>query len=90
MSDFLRRAVVAFAADPSRMAAALVAYRAQTGMDEVALAAWLGMDVDRLHTLALCPRPAHASPPRAADVAALAAFVGCERDRLTELLTALP
>jgi hypothetical protein len=90
MSDFLRRAVVAYEADPSRMAAALAAHRAQTGLDGVALAAWLGMDVDRLHLLALCPRPAHASPPRAADVAALAAFVGCDRDRLTELLTTVP
>jgi hypothetical protein len=90
MSDLIRRVAVAFEADPSRMAAALAAYRAQTGMDEAALAAWLGMDRDHLHGLALCPRPAHASPPRAADVAALAAFIGCDRDRLGELLTALP
>ena len=89
MSELLRRAAVAYEADPSRMAAALAAFRTQTGVDDVALAAWLGMDVDRLHGLALCPRPAHASPPRASDVAALAAFVGCNRDRLSELLTAL-
>lgn len=90
MSDLLRRTAVAYEADPSRMAAALAAFRTQTGMDGFALAAWLGMGVDRLHGIALRPRPAHASPPRAADVAALAAFVGCDRGRLGELLTALP
>jgi hypothetical protein len=89
VSEILRRAAVAFEGDPGRMAAALAAYRTQTGMDEAALAAWLGVDLDRLHGLALCARPARASSPRPEEIVPLAAFVGCDPDRLAALLRAV-
>ena len=93
MNDTLRETILArgarhFAADRRVVAAALTAYGAHTGLDEAALAAWLGLSVERLHGLALCTAPNLTSPHAADEVAVLARYVGCDADRLRNLLDA--
>jgi hypothetical protein len=84
----LVRAARALASDVALIGVALARYRALTGWDEAALAAWLGVDGTMLDGLALCARPDRASPSFHADVAAIAQATGCSRDRLLALLIA--
>ena len=86
MDSIIIRAARALADDPQVIASALTAYARRAGLAEPALPAWLGITPERLPHLALCRRPDPASPTFAADVTALAAYVGCAPERLRTLL----
>jgi hypothetical protein len=80
-SPLLARAARAAERESDRMAAALAGYRRRHLLSEAGLAARLGCSLLQLHGLALCRRPAVA-----AEVAALAAYIGCDAERLAALL----
>ncbi|MFN8559122.1 MAG: hypothetical protein U0531_17880 [Dehalococcoidia bacterium] len=86
MRDLPRRAARSLEGDPRLIASALAAYRRAAGMEEETLAAWLGTTPARLPKLALCPRPT--GPPGAveAETRRIAAYAGCDPDRLARLL----
>ena len=84
--NILARSARALMADPRIVAPALADHQARTGLKEEALAAWLGLTPERLHGLALCTRPDPASPNHAGDVDALARYIGCDTERLRQLL----
>ena len=87
MHPIVRRAAAALEGEPSVLASALAAYRHRHGLDETALAAWLGLAPERLPALALCHRPDPTAPQFAVVVAGIAQYVGCDTARLTALLT---
>ena len=68
------------------MAHALAAYRARYALSERSLAAALGCDLTALQGLALCRRPRPDAPDFAAQVSALAGYVGCNVVHLYALL----
>jgi hypothetical protein len=72
------------AADPAFLAWALARFRAAEGLDQAALAAWLGVAPDRLPRLALCLRPR--AEAFGADCDDLAARFGADPARLADLL----
>ena len=82
-----RHAAKRAAADPFFVASALAVYQRRHRVRAARLAAWLGCPNGDLSKLALAARPDPASPRFAAEVACIAAAVGCDRDRLAELLT---
>ena len=88
MHAIVRRAAAALEGEPSVLASALAAYRHRHGLDEAALAAWLGLAPERLPALALCHRPDPAAPHCPEMVAGIAQYVGCDVARLTALLRA--
>ena len=57
----VRRAATALEEEPSVLAAALAAYRHRHGLDEAALAAWLGLPPERLSPW---PSVTALTPPR--------------------------
>ena len=83
----LARGARHLAHDPRVIAAALTAHKARTGLDDTALAAWLGISTERLHGLALCLRPDPCDPFYAAELDALARYIGCDANRLHAVLT---
>ncbi len=89
VSDLLHRAAQALAGDPTLMAAALCAYRQQRGIDDAALAACLKLPPERLSGLALCRQPDPLQPAFAGEVAALATYIGCDPQRLYQVLQAV-
>jgi hypothetical protein len=81
------RATEAFQSDPDLVASHLAAARHASGLDEPALAAWLGLpSVEALHGLALCRRPDPSSPAFVGDLQALARYTSCDAARLRQLL----
>ena len=86
MSTLIVRAARTLADDPQVMASALSAYGRRARLDELTIATWLGVVPEHLSHLALCRRPDPASPTFAAEVSALAAYVGCVPERLRTLL----
>ena len=73
------------------MAPTLATYRRRHGLDAAGLAAELGCSVTALHALALCQRPAAATPMTfASEVGHLAAYIGCHADRLMVVLREVP
>lgn len=86
LSELLRRAAQAFEHEQGFIASALAAYRRKTGMDTDALARFLSCSPVRLNALALCRRPDPSAPDFHQVVSALAAFIGCDVDRLAVLL----
>lgn len=86
MSELLRRAAQAFEHEHGHIASALAAYRRKSGLDEGALARFLSCSPERLHALALCRRPDPTAPDFHKAVSAIAAFIGCDADRLEALL----
>lgn len=81
-SPLLARAARAAEGQPDQMAGALASYRRRHLLSEAGLAARLGCSLLELHGLALCRRP----PAASSDVAALAAYIGCDAERLAALL----
>ena len=75
---------------PCLVAPMLAAYRRRHGLDDAQLAAYLGCSVPALHGLALCHQPARAAPSSTAEVRRLAAYVGCNADRLAAVLRQAP
>ena len=71
---------------PFFLAAALAAYRADTGLDNAALAAELGCAESALPRLALCRQPRGENPMFREDVNRIAAFAGVNATRLAGLL----
>jgi hypothetical protein len=86
VSELLRRAAQAFEKDNGYIASALAAYRHKAGMNEDALARFLACSPVRLNALALCRRPDPAASDFREAVSAIAAFIGCDADRLEALL----
>jgi len=84
----LSRAARELAQNPQVIAAALARHQAQQGLDDAALAAWLGVSVARLHGLALCRRRARHDPLSPAEVAAIARYIGWDPPRLHTILAA--
>ena len=82
-----RHAAKRAAAEPFFVASALAAFQRRHRMSAARLATWLGCPDADLSKLALAPRPDPASPRFAAEVSCIAAAIGCDRDRLAELLT---
>lgn len=71
----------------SRMADLLVAYQRRYGLDDLGLAAWLGIDVDVLFTLALSPLPDPRSPDFSHAMRRVATASNCDLIRLVLLVT---
>src|SRR3712207_2038561 len=86
-SEVVRRAALALEGNPYVLASTLAMYRRQHGLDETALAAWLGLSPEQLLALALCRRPDPADPRFPARLASLAEHVGCGVGTLAALLT---
>ena len=71
---------------PFFMADALASFRALEGLDDAALAAWLGCPLEALPHIALCRRPDPASPRFRAEVEQIAAHTGAGALALVRLL----
>ena len=84
----LARAARSAAGQPPLVGHALALYQARHGLDEAALAAHLGCAVQRLHGLALCRLPRPGGESFRAEVERLAAFIGCDADRLAAVIMA--
>lgn len=87
VTDLAARAARRSHTNPWVIAWALARYRRRHGLDEAALAAWLGLPEVQLVQLALCGRPELRSPRFAAQVARIASATGCNAERLAALLT---
>lgn len=84
--QLLVRAAERAAANPFFMASALTVYQVEHGLDDAALAAWLGCGVEQLPRLRLCRHP-DADPGRfRAGVEQIAAYAGVSPFRLAALL----
>src|SRR5579884_606427 len=71
---------------PGFIGYALAAYRRHYGLDDAALAAWLGISPRQLAYLALYRRPDPLDPAFEAVVERIAAATGCRAERLAALL----
>jgi hypothetical protein len=86
--DLLRRAAERAGHHPFYLASSLLAYARAERLDDAALAASLGCDLDTLPTLLLCRRPTGSGAVFRADVEAIAARFGIEAARLAALIRA--
>ena len=86
LPSLITRAAAALAADQRVVASVLTVTQRRTGMSAAELAAWLELPAGDLPKLALCARPDPARPTFGREVAALAAYVGCDLTRLRQLL----
>jgi hypothetical protein len=71
----------------SRVADALVSYERRHGLDDAALADWLGIDIHNLLELAVYRRPDPLAAEFPREVRRMAAATGCDVIRLVLLLT---
>ena len=86
-SPLLARAVQSLAADGRVCAPVLRACQRQHGWSAATLAAWLTTTPTDLLRLALCQRPDPTAVNFPLVVHRLADYTGCDRGRLTELLS---
>lgn len=84
--DLLRRAANRASSMPFFFATVLTAFSAERGMDDDALASWLGCPRDQIHRLALCRRPDCDSMTFRHDVEHVASYVGANAVRLAEMV----
>jgi len=82
----ISRAARALAREPQVIASALDTYRARTGMSEAELAAWLELNLPRLHALALCTKPRPSECDYSAAVMATGRHNGCNPYWLQQVL----
>jgi hypothetical protein len=87
-SHLLAKAAHAAERHPILMAPVLATARTRTGLDDAGLATRLGCSVTALYGLALCRRPDLTAADGAAQVTALAAYIGCDATVLHSLLAA--
>ena len=85
-SQLLARAAQVAEHNPLVLAPTLAAYRQRHGVDERMLAAHLGCPLPAVHGLALCAQPSPDTSTFTTDVQRLAAYVGCDAERLLTLL----
>lgn len=84
--DILHRFAQRARRDSFFLGAMLEAYQRCRDYDDEALAKHLGCDVPGLHRLASCRAPSPASRRFRSDVMSIAAYVGCDSDKLIALL----
>jgi hypothetical protein len=82
----LKRFVERIRSDPFFLGSTLTEFQAARGWDERALATFLGCDIVGLYRLASCRAPALKDPVFAQEMRAIAAFGGCDADRLVQLV----
>lgn len=88
MEGLLSRAVRWAGSAPQCVGWSLAAYQREHGLDDAAVAAWLGCPLWQLPRLALCSRPVVGSQTFCAEVERLAQYVSCDPNRLASLIAA--
>ncbi|HXG36823.1 MAG TPA: hypothetical protein VNL15_07625 [Dehalococcoidia bacterium] len=85
-SKVVRRALKRAAADPFFLGSALEAYRSLNGLDDTALADYLGCSTGDTIRLAFCRRPVTDAMTFRREVEQIAAYASVRADRLAQLL----